>query len=465
MLDRYIDSSVERISPEAPVPVLRQAGQRAMAGGAGNVARNLAALGSKALLIGLIGGDTAGCELAAMLEQEHGVTAHLIVDPARPTTLKTRFVAGRHQLLRVDDEAEPPATGEPATALLSALRAGLGSVDVVVLSDYAKGVLSDAVLQPAIAMVRQAGKRLLVDPKSPDFRRYAGVDVLKPNRSELSAATGITGADDESIVDAARKTIAGAGVEAVLATRGERGMTLVARGREPLHLPAEEREVFDVSGAGDTVIATLAAALGAGADLARAARLANMAAGISSSKSGTAVVHPADLLGALSARAALGEPKVVSLETALERIQRWRAAGERIAFTNGCFDVLHAGDVVMLTQARAAADRLVVGLDSDASVRRRKGSDRPVQAAAARGTVLASLGAVDLVLVSDEHTPIDVIRAIRPEVLVRGAESRLDQVVGADIVQSYGGRVVLTEILAGHGTSAAVSRGGRAFRT
>jgi len=329
MLDRYIYGSVERMSPEAPVPVLRQVSQRAMAGGAGNVARNIAALGSTVLLIGLIGEDPAGRELVTMLEQEHRVTARLIADPARPTTLKTRFVAGHQQLLRVDDEAKRPATGATAAALLSALGAGLRSVDVVVFSDYAKGVLSDAVLMPAIAMVRQAGKRLLVDPKSRDFRRYAGAHVLKPNRRELSAATGITGSDDASIVDAARKTIATAGVEAVLATRGERGMTLVVPRGEPLHIPAEAREVFDVSGAGDTVIATLAVALGAGADLTRAARLANMAAGISSSKFGTAVVHPADLLSAISARAALGEPKGVSPGTSREdpqngcASQRW----------------------------------------------------------------------------------------------------------------------------------------------
>jgi D-beta-D-heptose 7-phosphate kinase / D-beta-D-heptose 1-phosphate adenosyltransferase len=464
MLDRYVYGSVERMSPEAPIPVLRQSGQRAMAGGAGNVARNLAALGGKVILIGLVGEDAAGRELGAMLADEYNVASRLVADPARPTTLKTRFVAERQQLLRVDGEDSRPAGGGTAAALLSALKTALPSVDIALFSDYAKGTLSEEVLAKAIAIVRDAGKRLLVDPKSRDFRRYAGADLLTPNRGELLAATGLTGEDDDTIVAAARKAITSAGVGAVLATRGERGMTLVEPGREALHLAAEAREVFDVSGAGDTVIAVLAAALAAGADLPRAARLANTAAGIAAGKLGTAVVHPADLLGAIQARVVLAsEAKVVALETALERIQRWRAAGERIAFTNGCFDLIHPGHVALLGQARAAADRLVVGLNSDASVKRLKGADRPIQNETARGIVLASLGAVDLVLIFDDDTPIELIRAIRPEVLVKGADYRLDQVVGADVVQAYGGRVLLAEVLAGHSTTGTIARvgGGR----
>ena len=464
MLDRYVYGSVDRMSPEAPVPVLRRTSESAMAGGAGNVARNIAALGAKALLIGLVGEDRAGIELAAMLGEEHNVEPRLIADPLRPTTVKIRFVAGRQQLLRVDDEVALPAAGESAAALLAALKSALPAIDIVLLSDYAKGVLSDEVLQRAIAMIHAAGKRLLVDPKSRDFRRYAGADLLTPNRGELAAATGIAGEDDASVAAAAAKAIAMAGVAALLVTRSERGMTLVEPGRDPLHLPAETREVFDVSGAGDTSIATLATALAAGADLPRAARLANTAAGIAAGKLGTAVVHPADLLGAIQARTVLAsEAKVVALESALERIQRWRAGGERIAFTNGCFDLIHPGHVSLLGQARAAADRLVVGLNSDASVKRLKGPERPVQNETARGIVLASLAMVDLVLVFDEDTPIELIRAIRPEVLVKGADYRLDQVVGADVVQGYGGRVLLADLLAGHSTTGTIARvgGGR----
>jgi D-beta-D-heptose 7-phosphate kinase / D-beta-D-heptose 1-phosphate adenosyltransferase len=461
MLDRYVYGSVERMSPEAPVPVLRQASLRAMAGGAGNVARNVAALGAKAVLIGLVGDDAAGRELAAMLGDEPGIATRLVVDPDRATTVKTRFVAGRQQLLRLDDETARPAAGSTAAALLAGLDAALPDVDIVLISDYAKGVLGDEVLQRAIAKIHGAGKRLIVDPKSRDFSRYAGADLLTPNRGELAAATGISGEDDASVASAAREAIKSARLGAVLATRGERGMTLVAGGSSPLHLPAETREVFDVSGAGDTVIATLAAALAVGADLAQAARLANTAAGIATGKFGTAVVHPADLLGALQARDVLAsEAKVVALETALERIQRWRAAGERIAFTNGCFDLIHPGHVSLLSQARAAADRLIVGLNSDASIHRLKGPDRPVQNETARGIVLASMSAVDLVLLFDEDTPIELIRAIQPELLVKGADYRLDQVVGADLVQSHGGRVMLAELLPGHSTTGTIARVG-----
>jgi D-beta-D-heptose 7-phosphate kinase / D-beta-D-heptose 1-phosphate adenosyltransferase len=243
-------------------------------------------------------------------------------------------------------------------------------------------------------------------------------------------------------------------------------MTLVAGKAPPLHLSTEAREVFDVSGAGDTVIATLAVALAAGADLAQAARLANMAAGIATGKLGTAIVHPADLLGALQARDVLAsEAKVMALESALERIQRWRASGERIAFTNGCFDLIHPGHVSLLSQARGAADRLIVGLNSDSSIRRLKGADRPVQNETARGIVLASLGAVDLVLLFDEDTPVELIRAIRPDILVKGADYRLEQVVGADIVQSYGGRIMLADLLPGHSTTGTIARAGGKARS
>jgi D-beta-D-heptose 7-phosphate kinase/D-beta-D-heptose 1-phosphate adenosyltransferase len=461
MLDRYVYGSVDRMSPEAPVPVLRQESLRAMVGGAGNVARNAAALGAKVVLIGLVGEDAAGRELAAMLGDEPGISTRLVNDGARPTTVKTRFVAGRQQLLRLDDEAAVPANGHVAAALLAALDAALPAVDIVLLSDYAKGVLGDAVLQRAIAKIHGAGKRLIVDPKSRDFSRYAGADLLTPNRTELAAATGIAGEDDAAVARAARQAMEIARLGAVLATRGERGMTLVVADCEPLHLSAEAREVFDVSGAGDTVIATLAVALAVGADLGQAARMANTAAGIATGKLGTAVVHPADLLGALQARDVLAsEAKVVGLETALERLQRWRAAGERVAFTNGCFDLIHPGHVSLLSQARGAADRLIVGLNSDASIRRLKGPDRPVQNETARGIVLASMSAVDLVLLFDEDTPIELIRAIRPDVLVKGADYRIDQVVGADVVQSHGGRVMLADLLAGHSTTGTIARAG-----
>lgn len=468
MLDRYVYGTVDRMSPEAPIPVLRIESMRAMPGGAGNVARNVAALGAKAVLVGVVGDDAAGAELGELLGRQAGVDARLIAAAGRPTTVKTRYIAGRQQLLRADAEHTAPANGALAARLLDAVRAALANVDVVVLSDYAKGVLADPVLAETIKLARAAGKPVIADPKSPHFGRYRGATLLTPNRLELATATRRACDDDDACAAAAAAAIAESGVEALLATRGERGMTLARAGKPPVHLAAEAREVFDVSGAGDTVVATIAVALAAGAGLVEAAELANLAAGIAVAKLGTAVVHPVDLIGAVHAHAVLAtEAKVVALETALERVAHWRSRGERIGFTNGCFDLIHPGHVSLLAQARAACDRLIVGLNADASVRRLKGPDRPVQNETARGVVLASLASVDLVVPFEEDTPIELIRALRPDVLVKGADYRLDQVVGADVVQAYGGRVLLAELLTGHSTSSTIARatkgrGGRA---
>ncbi len=462
MLDRYVEGTVERMSPEAPIPVVRVGGERSMPGGAGNVARNVAALGAQAMLVGLIGDDDAGVQLRRRLSEAKGVEVSLAVEPGRPTTVKTRYLAGRQQLLRADSESTAPASPAAADELLQVFTRALARADVVVFSDYAKGTLGDDVLRPAIDRAKAAGKRIVVDPKSRNAARYRDVDVLTPNRLELAAATALAGDDNDAIASAALALTRSAALGAVLVTRGERGMTLVEAGGAVRHLPAEAREVFDVSGAGDTVVATLAVALAAGFSLEEAATLANVAAGIVVGKAGTAVVHPDDLAGALHAQAVMAtESKVVSAESARERVERWRARGERIGFTNGCFDLIHPGHVALLAQSRAACDRLIVGLNTDESVRRLKGADRPIQNETARAIVLASLAAVDLVVPFAEETPLDLIRALRPDVLVKGADYRLDQVVGADVVQGYGGRVLLAKVIAGHSTSGTIGRMGR----
>ena len=461
MLDQYVYGTVERMSPEAPIPILTIQSERSMAGGAGNVARNIAALGARAVLIGLIGADEAGQALRAQLAAEPGLDARLIEDRERPTTRKTRFVAGRQQLLRADAEVTAPAAPAAVAALLAAVEQALPMVDIVVLSDYAKGVLGDAVLTAVINLARSAGKPVLADPKSRDFSRYRGVTLLTPNRVEAAAATHIACRDDAETVEAACRIVADAGVANVLITRGEQGMTLVAGAAPPLHLAAQAREVFDVSGAGDTVMAVLAVACASGASLVEAAELANAAAGIAVGKAGTAVVHPADLAGTLHAQAVLSaDAKVVDRDTALQRVARWRADGERVGFTNGCFDLIHPGHLALLDQARAACDRLIVGLNSDASVARLKGPTRPIQDETARGIVLASLRPVDLVVPFETDTPIDLITALRPDVLVKGADYTLDQVVGADIVQSYGGQVLLAQLVPGQSTTGTIARAG-----
>ena len=458
MLDRYVYGDVERISPEAPIPVIRIRNEAAMLGAAGNVARNLVALGASVRFIAVIGDDAAGAEIAALLKAEEGVAPELVVAMGRRTTIKTRFVAAHQQILRADAESDG-ALGDCAGALIRRVRGALDDCDVVVLSDYGKGVLGPDTVAEIIAAARAGDRAVIVDPKGADYARYRGASLVTPNRRELGEAAGMPVDGDEAITAAARALIESCGIDGVLVTRSHDGMTLVTRDGAGLHIPAEAREVFDVSGAGDTVVAALAAALAGGVALAEAARLANVAAGVVVAKTGTAVASAGELFTALHARDLLtGEDKIVTAAEALGRIGRWRKAGLRIGFTNGCFDLLHPGHIALLTQARAACDRLVVGLNSDASMRRLKGEGRPIQAEAARAQVLASLATVDLVVSFAEDTPIKLVEALRPDVLVKGADYRLDQVVGADLVRGYGGEVVLVEIMPGYSTSATIAR-------
>lgn len=459
MLDRYVSGEVRRISPEAPIPVLRAGGRRAVAGGAGNVAKNVAALGAQATLIGLVGADAAAAELAAILAAAPAVRPALVVDAGRPSTVKTRFTAGGHQLLRLDEEETGPADAAAEAAVLAAFSAALAECDVVVLSDYAKGCLSDAVLAGAIAAARTAGKAVIADPKRADLAAYAGASVLTPNAAEVRAATGLACGSDAEAERAGAAARLAAHADAVLVTRSEKGVSLLRAGRPALHIAARARAVADVSGAGDTVTAVLAVALAAGAPLEEAAAMANAAAGVAVAKPGTALVGHAELAAALHRGELLAiDDKVCDEASALARIAAWKAAGLRVGFTNGCFDLIHPGHVRLLGAARAACDRLVVALNTDASVSRLKGPSRPVQNETARATVMAAIGAVDLVLLFDEDTPERLIRAILPDVLIKGADYTLERVVGADVVLAAGGRVALIPLEEGHSTSATIAR-------
>lgn len=459
MLDRYVYGSVERISPEAPIPIVRVEHQVSVPGGAGNVARNVAALGASATVLGIVGEDEAGAELSHLLDSLSGVTSMVSRAPDRVTTVKTRYVAEGQQLFRADRETVTALAPAAATGLRAAFDRALPDHDAVVLSDYAKGTLTAAVLGPVIDRARAAGKPVIVDPVGRDFTRYRGASLLTPNRAELESAMDMPCGSDEDIAAAAAAALERAGAEAVLVTLGKDGMALATPGGQVVRLVVREREVFDVSGAGDTVVATLAAALAVGLALGDAARLANAAAGIVVAKRGTTTVHRSDLAAALRGldiRSA--EAKLCTADLALDRVEQWRHLGQRIAFTNGCFDLIHPGHVALLDQARAAGDRLVVGLNSDASARRLKGPARPVQHEAARASVLASFSAVDLVVIFDEDTPIELIGALRPDVLVKGADYSLDEVVGADLVQGYGGKVVLVELEPGHSTTGTIAK-------
>jgi D-beta-D-heptose 7-phosphate kinase/D-beta-D-heptose 1-phosphate adenosyltransferase len=459
MLDRYVSGDVRRISPEAPIPVLRAEARRAVLGGAANVAQNVAALGAGALLVGVIGMDEAANEIGRLLAASPAIVACLVPVPQRPTTVKTRFVAGGHQLLRLDEEETGPIEAAVAERVLAEFERALARADVVVLSDYAKGVLTDAVLAGAIGLARAAGKPVIADPKRSSFAAYRGVDVLTPNEAEATRATGIVAADDEGAALAGERARAEAEAGAVLVTRAAKGLTLVRRDAPPLHLPTRAQAVADVSGAGDTLIAAFAVGLACGAPMPEAAMLANVAAGLSVGKPGTATVAHAELGAALHRRELLAlDDKIAETEPAAALVRTWRAAGLRVGFTNGCFDLIHPGHVRLLARARAACDRLIVGLNSDASVRRLKGPERPVQNEMARATVLASIASVDLVVLFEEDTPEALIRALLPDVLFKGADYRLDQVVGADIVRAHGGEVRLIALEEGHSTTATIRR-------
>jgi D-beta-D-heptose 7-phosphate kinase/D-beta-D-heptose 1-phosphate adenosyltransferase len=456
MLDRYVYGVVDRVSPEAPIPILRAERETAMPGGAGNVVRNLTALGAAVAFVSVVGDDQAGSDLTGLIGGQPGVEPWLLVEGARTTTVKTRFVSGGQQLLRADREQTGPISVKLAERMLRIACDTLAATSVTVLSDYAKGVLGGDIPAQLIAAARQAGRRIVIDPKGSDFARYAGADIITPNRRELSEATGMSVEVEADLVAAATVLRERHGFGAVLVTRSEDGMTLVDD-EGAHHFPAEAAEVFDVSGAGDTVVATLAAGLAAGLETKVAVRLANIAAGVVVGKVGTAVAREEDLLRMLTPQVSTLR-KIVTREIAAEQVERWRRKGWRTGFTNGCFDLLHPGHVHLLEQARGQCDRLVVGLNSDASVRRLKGKTRPVQPEAARAAVLASLSAVDLVVIYDEDTPEETLDALRPDLLIKGADYTLDRVVGADLVQSWGGRVWLAELLSGYSTTATVRK-------
>ncbi len=459
MLDRYVYGRVDRVSAEAPIPVFRTQSRRSMLGGCGNVARNVCALGGRAVLVGVTGDDRPGAEIADFATMEPRLGARMIVEPGRRSTVKTRYVAAGQQILRADDESTDPVTPESAERLMDAVRDALPQVDAVVLSDYLKGVATDETIAAIIGEARACGVPVIADPKRDDLSVYRGAALLKPNQSELSQAARLPCRTDAEVAAAARRVLETCGVESVLVSRAGRGLSLIVPGAEPLHVTARALEVYDVSGAGDTVVATLAVALAAGGSLEAAAELANTAAGIVVGKVGTAVVGRDELAARrLELEVSSSEDKIVSTGAALAEVERWRADGLRVGFTNGCFDLLHPGHVSLLGEAGAACDRLIVAINSDDSVRRLKGEGRPVQGQAARAIVLASLAQVDRVVVFSDDTPIPLLEQLRPDVLVKGADYAIDEVVGADVVRAYGGEVKLAALVPGHSSSDVIAR-------
>ncbi len=461
MLDEFAYCDIERVSPEAPVPVLLLKETRRMLGGTGNVARNIATLGGKAILVGLSGRDRAGDQLAERIRATPGLIDAHIASARRRTTCKTRYLASHQQIVRVDEENTAAPDAEEEAQLLAAFDRALGEADAVILSDYGKGVLSPAVVAAAIARARAARLPVYVDPKSDDFSRYRGATCITPNLKELAAASRLPVSGESEIAAAASKVMRDAEAESILVTRSDKGMILVEASGAAHVEPARAQEVYDVSGAGDTVIAVLALACASGFAPPQAMHLANAAAGIVVSKLGTAAVELDELMLELSRDVrdtAWHEAKQYTLAQAETLVRRWKSRGLVVGFTNGVFDIMHAGHVALLAAARAECDRLIVALNSDDSVRRLKGPGRPVNPLHDRAAVIAAVEAVDGVISFDDDTPLAVIERLVPDVLVKGADYTIDRVVGADVVQAAGGRVVLAGLVEGRSTTATITR-------
>lgn len=451
MLDRYWHGSATRISPEAPVPVVKVGSTEDRPGGAGNVALNIAALGAAATIAGITGRDEAAAGLRSRLSAA-GVRCEFQVSEQAPTITKLRVISQHQQLLRADFES--PFTEGDVMALGRSASTLLADTRVLVLSDYAKGALSDT--RSLIQAARQRGIPVIVDPKSSDFQCYRGATVITPNLAEFEAVVGGCASEHELVLRG-QQLLSELDLEALLITRGENGMTLLRPGRPEYHLPARAREVFDVTGAGDTVIAVLAATLAAGGSLERGTMLANLAAGLVVAKLGTAAISGPELRRALLQEAGTGRG-IMRAEQLLVAIEDARAHGERIVFTNGCFDIIHAGHVGYLSAARKLGDRLVVAINEDESVRRLKGEGRPINPVERRMAVLAALESVDWVVSFPEDTPERLLESIRPDVLAKGGDYTIDQVVGGAFVSAYGGEVKVLEFLDDCSTSAIVDQ-------
>lgn len=452
MLDRYWHGDTGRISPEAPVPVVRIRGIEERVGGAANVALNLAALKSRPLLLGVTGTDEPAARLAELLSAAN-VDCRFEQSGSHPTITKLRVISRNQQLIRLDFEEPLSVEGAfDAASFLQRFRDALEQVSVVVLSDYAKGTL--AAPQELIRVACEAGRSILVDPKGQDFRPYRGATLLTPNLSEFEAVVGHC-EEESMLVERAENLRAELALDALLVTRSEQGMTLVQPGEAPLHLPTEAREVYDVTGAGDTVIALLGAGLGAGLSMAESAALANLGAGVVVGKLGTATVSVAELRRAARARHQ-DERGIMDEDTLLEHIQDAHAHGETVVMTNGVFDILHPGHVRYLQAARDLGDWLIVAVNSDDSVRRLKGESRPVNPLTHRMEVLAGLAAVDWVVPFSEDTPARLIAKLLPDVLVKGGDYKAEEIAGYDSVTANGGEVRILEFHAGHSTTSII---------
>jgi D-beta-D-heptose 7-phosphate kinase / D-beta-D-heptose 1-phosphate adenosyltransferase len=448
MLDKFISGSVERMSPEAPIPVLSHTKEHVMPGGAANVARNLASLGGRVSLIGCIGDDSAGKLLVETLSLVPQLKFFPIISPNRPTTQKTRFLASGKQILRVDDELTNPLTNVQASQLLLQAEKILRDAEVLVLSDYAKGCLSPIIINSLITAAQIENIPIITDPKSRDFAHYNGSTVLTPNLAEFQVATGIVSADHDVIADAATHLITTHNIEHLLITLSADGM-MIANKNTHTHIPAYKCDVFDVSGAGDTVVAVAAATLATGRSTTDAMTLANLAASVVVGKSGTATLCPGEFI-----QAAMPASSETTYEDMNRLVTKWRSKELRIGFTNGCFDFLHPGHLALLAAAKERCDKLIVAVNSDASVKLLKGEMRPLMDETSRAGILECLPFVDAVIIFDDMTPARLIDALIPDSLIKGGDYIAENIIGYQTVTSAGGTVDIISLKAGYSTTA-----------
>jgi D-beta-D-heptose 7-phosphate kinase/D-beta-D-heptose 1-phosphate adenosyltransferase len=458
MLDEYLWGKAERISPEAPVQVVDVLREELRLGGAGNVVNNLVALGVQVVVCSVVGDDENGGALMKEFARRNVSTEAVFRDPCRRTSRKTRVVAANQQIVRIDRETRESLTQDIEKQVCGWVTAHAGEFHAIVLSDYNKGVLTPSVIAAAVVSGTAAGIAVLVDPKGADFSRYSGATLLTPNRKEAETASGIVIKDSETLAESAAIIMDSVGLQHLLITRSEEGMSLFSRSGEVVHIPTVAREVFDVSGAGDTVLAALAVGIASGLTMPEAARLANIAAGIAVGKLGTSIVTPQEIIDAVALTHRDSHSKIKTLDVLTVVINAERERGRRVVFTNGCFDLLHAGHVKYLQKARTLGDILVLGLNSDASVRRLKGEKRPLIAEEERAHILAALDCIDYVIIFDEDTPLELISALKPDILAKGGDYTLDGVVGKDFVEAYGGRVELVPFVDGKSTSNIIER-------
>ena len=461
MLDVYIQGGVDRVSPEAPVPVVHQMSERVVPGGAANVAANIVALGASVSLVGLSGKDADFDRLVIELDRCGNIDLKgIVTSSSRITTTKTRILGHQQQIARLDREDRGAVSAELQNLLIIQAKIAIASADLVILSDYGKGVLSDAVLRDLLNFTNQHGKTVIVDPKRRDLSVYFGASLLTPNKAELALATGMPSETDQEIAEAGKvaQDMCGA---MILVTRSERGMTLVKEGADPIHLSTVARQVFDVSGAGDTVVAVLGTALAAGLDLMDAMRAANHAAGIVVGKLGTATVSSKELFDSMNFPVDIADTldgRVVSWKQLNDLRQYWRQENLTVGLANGCFDIVHPGHVSLVRQAATACDRLVMALNTDASVLRLKGPGRPMQNEQSRADVIGALKGVSVVVFFDQDNPRELIEMLRPDLLVKGSDYTEAQVVGADLVKADGGTVFLARLTDGHSTTQLINQ-------